>query len=270
MTTATEPVPEVAPATPEAAAPDTAAPETTGAGAAPTPGGREFNPEALPAEIKTYVQRQKEAAATEAAAKYADYERHRAAAQEWEGVRNDPRFQKWAEGLRQPAPAKPFEVSDEAFSAILSGDKGKFQEAVMQAAQHLLKEQVAPQLESVKQHNEFQAKVGELQQTVAKFPDFKDLDKRGLIEPIIRKYPALSFEDAYWLAKKDTLNEEADRRARGIIDGKKKATVERPGVPPAAAKGAKVSAKNREEAMNMVAEAIRAGRPVPEFEEIGD
>jgi hypothetical protein len=268
MTTAIEPVTETAPA-PVEAAPAEGAPEAGSAAPAGTPATKQFDPEALPAEIKGYVTKQREAAATEAAAKYADYERHRAAAQEWEGVRNDPRFQQWAEGLRKPAPAKPFEVSDEAFAAILSGDKGKFQETVMQAAQHLLKEQVAPQLERVNQHNEFTSKVTELQQTVAKYPDFKELDKRGLIEPLIRKYPGLSFEDAYKLAKHETINEEADRRARGIVDGKKKATVERPGVT-TAAKGARVVAKNREEAMNMVAEAIRAGRPVPEFDEIGD
>ena len=262
MTTATEPVPEVAPAAPLTDAPEAAPAEA----AAPA---REFNPEALPADIKSYVTKQREEAQAEASKKYADYERHRAAAQEWEGVRNDPRFQAWSESLRKPPEPKAFEISDDQFAAALS-DKGQFTKLVQDAAKALLEQTVGPQLESVKQHNEFQSKVTELQQTVAKFPDFKDLDKRGLIEPIIRKYPALSFEDAYWLAKKDTLNEEADRRARGIIDGKKKATVERPGVPPAAAKGAKVSAKNREEAMNMVAEAIRAGRPVPEFEEIGD
>lgn len=269
MTTATEPVTE-APATPAEGAPaeGEGAPETP---AAPPTGAltsRAFDPEALPAEIKGYVTKQREEAQTEARKQYADYEQHRAAAQQWESVRNDPRFQQWAQSLNQPAAPKPFEITDDNFAAALT-DKAKFTELVQQAAQHLLEQTVGPELASVKQRNEFQEKVGELQQTVAKFPDFKDLDKRGLIEPIIRKYPGLSFEDAYWLAKKDTLNEEADRRARGIIDSKKKASIERPGTP-AAAKGARVSAKNREEAMNMVAEAIRAGRPVPEFEEIGD
>ena len=104
-------------------------------------------------------------------------------------------------------------------------------------------------------------------------PEIEDLKTsmrdQGLIEPIVRKYPMLSFEDAYWLAKKDTLNEEADRRARGIVSGKKGAVLEKPGSG-AGVKSQKVNAKNREEAMNMVAEAIRAGRPVPEFDEIGD
>lgn len=265
MTTATEPVQEAAPAAPESAPQESSAPDPASA----APGGREFNPESLPAEIKTYVQRQKEAAAAEAASKYADYDRHRAAAQEWDGVRSDPRFQAWAQSLRQPEAPKPYEVSDEAFAAILSGDKGKFQEAVIQAARSLLDQTVGPELASVKQHNEFQSKVTELQQTVVKYPDFKELDKRGLIEPIIRKYPQMSFEDAYKIAKHETINEEADRRARGIVASKKAGVVERPGVPNAT-KGPLVKAKNREEAMNMVAESIRAGRPVPEFEEIGD
>ena len=267
MTTATEPVNE-APAAPIESAPVEGAPETPAGTPANGAPGRAFDPEALPAEIKGYVTKQREAAAAEAATKYADYERHRAAAQEWDGVRNDPRFQQWAEGLRRPAPPKPFEITDDQFAAALS-DKAQFTALVQQAAKDLVEKTVGPQLESTKQRQEFNDKVTELQQTVVKYPDFKELDKRGLIEPIIRKYPGMTFEDAYKLAKHETINEEADRRARGIVAGKKAATVERPGTP-SAAKGSKVSAKNREEAMNMVAEAIRAGRPVPEFDEIGD
>jgi hypothetical protein len=267
MTTATEPVNE-APAAPIEAAPAEGAPETPAAPPAGSPAARAFDPEALPAEIKGYVTKQREAAAAEAATKYADYERRVAEAKEWEGVRNDPRFQKWAESLRTPEPPKAFEITDDQFAAALS-DKGQFAKLVQDAAKALMEQTVGPQLESVKQHNEFQSKVTELQQTVAKFPDFKELDKRGLIEPIIRKYPGMTFEDAYKLAKHETINEEADRRARGIVAAKKAAIVERPGIVNAG-KGAPVKAKNREEAMNMVAEAIRAGRPVPEFDEIGD
>lgn len=269
MTTATEPVPAAPVSTHPDPAPidaGAAAPETPPAGSAPA--GREFNPESLPAEIKTYVQRQKEEAAAEAAKKYADYDRHVEAAREWEGVRNDPRFQKWSESLRQPEPPKAFEITDDQFAAALT-DKGQFTKLVQEAAKALLEQTVGPQLESVKQRNDFNEKVTELQQTVARFPDFKDLDKRGLIEPIIRKYPGMTFEDAYKMAKYATIDEEADRRARGIVGAKKAAIVERPGTP-AAGRGPIIKAKNREEAMNLVAEAIRAGRPIPEFDEIGD
>ena len=262
MTTATEPVPTA----PETTTPDAAAPETQNP---PAPVAKEFNPEALPSEIKSYVQKQKEAAAAEASKKYADYDRRVAEAREWESVRNDPRFQKFAESLRTPEPPKKFEISDDQFAAALS-DKGQFAALVQEAAKALIEQSgIGKDLESVKQHNDFQEKVGELQQTVTKYPDFKDLDKRGLIEPLIRKYPGLTFEDAYKIAKHETINEEADRRARGIVDGKKKAVIEKPAAS-AAQKGPRMNAKNREEAMNLVAEAIRAGRPVPEFDEIGD
>lgn len=258
MTTATEPVTEAAPVQTEAAPIEQEQVTET-----PAP-AKQFNPEALPAEIKSYVEKQRE----EVSKKYSDYEQKKAAAQEWESVRNDPRFQQWAQSLNKPAAEKPFEITDDQFAAALS-DKQQFVALVNQAAQQLLKEQVGPQLESVQRRNEFQEKVSEIQQTVAKYPDFKDLDKRGLIEPIIRRYPNMTFEDAYKIAKHSTINEEADRRARGIIAGKKAATVERPGSP-SGGKSPRVSAKNREEAMTMVAEAIRAGRPVPEFDEIGD
>ena len=267
MTTATEPVNE-APAAPIEAAPVESAPETTPAAPAGAPASRAFDPEALPAEIKGYVSKQREAAAAEAATKYADYERHRTAAQEWEGVRNDPRFQAWAESLRKPEAPKAFEITDEEFAAAFA-DKNQLGALIQKAAKDLIEKTVGPQLESTKQRQEFNDKVNELQKTVTKFPDFKDLDKRGLIEPLIRKYPGLTFEDAYKIAKHETINEEADRRARGIVAAKKAAIVERPGVPNAG-KGALVKAKNREEAMNMVMEAQRAGRPIPEFEEIGD
>lgn len=259
MTTATEPVP-AAPEAPQAdPAPAPAAP-------APTAGG--FNPESLSADVKGYVAKQREEAQTEARKQYADYDKHVASAREWEGVRNDPRFQKWADSLNRPEPPKPFEVSDDQFAAALT-DKGQFTKLVQDAAKALLEQTVGPQLESVKQRNDFNEKIGELQATVVKYPDFKDLDKRGLIEPLIRKYPGLSFEDAYKIAKHATIGEEAAKLAAGIVKDKKGAIVERPGLPPAG-RGPLVKAKNREEAMNLVAEAIRAGRPVPEFEEIGD
>ena len=213
--------------------------------------------------------KQREEAQAEARKQFADYDKHRTAAKEWEGVRNDTRFQAWAESLRKPPEPKPFEVSDDQFAAALT-DKGQFTKLVQEAAQALLeKSGLGQQLESVKKRNEFNDKVSELQQTVTKYPDFKDLDKRGLIEPIIKKYPSMTFEDAYKLAKHSTIGEDAAKLAAGIVKGKKDAIVERPGLPPAG-KGPTLKAKNREEAMNLVMEAARAGRPIPEFDEIGD
>lgn len=224
-----------------------------------------FNPDKLPDEIKSYVSKREE----EISKKYANYERYEKSAQEWESVRNDPRFNDWVKGLNAPQTPKAFEITDDQFTAALS-DKAQFTKLVQDAARQLLETQVGPQLQQTQQHIEFQKKVGELQNVTARFPDFKDLDKRGLIEPIIRRYNGnISFEDAYKLAKHETFNEEVDKKSRGVVELKKKATVERPGTPPGARTN-RIKAKGREEAMTLVMEAVRAGRPVPEFEEIGD
>lgn len=241
---------------------DTAPVEQAVETAAPAPVA--FDPDKLSAEIKGYVSQREEAISK----KYADYEKHQKAAQEWEGVRNDPRFNDWVRTLNAPQAPKAFEITDDQFTAALS-DKGQFTKLIQDAARQLLETQVGPQLQQTQQHIEFQQKVTELQQTVSKFPDFRDLDKQGKIEPLIRKYPGLSFEDAYKLAKHETFNEEVDKKARGVVDLKKKATVERPGTPPGARTN-RVKAKGRIEAMTMTMEAVRAGRPVPEFESIGD
>lgn len=223
-----------------------------------------FDPDKLSAEIKGYVSTRE----AEVAKKYADYDKHVASAKEWEGVRNDPRFNEWVKTINAPQAPKPFEISDDQFTAALS-DKGQFTKLIQDAAKQLLETQFGPQLQQTEQKMQFQEKVTELQATVAKYPDFKDLDKQGKIEPIIRKYPGMSFDDAYKLAKHETFNDEVDKKSRGVVALKKAATVERPGTPPGARTN-RVKAKGRIDAMTQTMEAIRAGRPVPEFESIGD
>lgn len=231
---------------------------------ATAPEVKAFDPATIPKEIQEYFGKQK----TEYEQKFADYEKHQKAAQEWEGVRNDPRFQQFAQSLNAPAQPKPLEITDEQFTAALS-DKGQFIALVNQAARQLLDQQVRPQLEQTQQHFLLQSKINEINEVSHKYPDFKELDKRGFIEPLVRKYPNLSFEEIYKMAKFETFDEEADKRARGIIEKKKGAGVERGHNAPGA-KTSRVSAKNREEAMEMVMEAVKAGREVPEFDSIGD
>lgn len=253
MATDTEAAPEVTEQTPENT------PETTPEAIAQTEKNG-FDPSAIPDEIKTYFAKQHEAELK----KYADYDRHVVAAREWESVRNDPRFQQWSQSLNQPQAPKPFEIDDDRFTKALT-DRNEFTKLVQEAARNLLETQVGPQLQQTQQQIQFQSKVAELAEVTKNHPDFKELDSKGLIEPLIRKYPNLSFEDAYWLAKKDTFNEEVDKRARGVVEKKKTATVERGSGAPSA-RGSKIAVKSRLEAMELAAEAFRAGRPMPEFE----
>lgn len=258
METATETAPEapVAEAAPEVVS---AAPE-----AAPAPEAKPFDPKTIPSEIREYFTKQQ----AESEKKYADYEKHQRSSQEWESVKRDPRFGDWVKSLNAPAAPKAFEISDDQFTAALT-DKGQFARLVQDAAKHLLETQVGPQLQQTQQRFQFQEKVAEVQETAKKYPDFMALDKQGLIEPIIQKYPNLSFEDAYWLAKRKNFSAEVDAKARGVVHQKKTASVEKGATPPGA-RTPKVKAKNREEAMTMVMEAARAGREIPEFDEIGD
>lgn len=253
MATDTEAAPEVTQQTPETT------PETTPEATA-QPEKKEFDPSAIPDEIKTYFAKQHEAELK----KYADYDRHVAAAREWESVRNDPRFQQWSQSLNQPQAPKPFEIDDDRFTKALT-DRNEFTKLVQEAAQHLVDSRYAPQIQQTQHQQKVAEKMTDLNNTVAKYPDFKELDSRGLIEPLVMKYPNVSFEDIYWMAKKNTFNEEVDKRARGLVEKKKTATVERGSGAPSA-RGSKIAVKSRLEAMELAAEAFRAGRPMPEFE----
>ena len=125
------------------AAPEVAAEvvETPNTETPAAPEVKAFDPATIPKEIQEYFGKQK----TEYEQKFADYEKHQKAAQEWEGVRNDPRFRQFAESLHKPPEPKPFEITDEQFTAALS-DKGQFLALVNQAAKQLLDQNVCPPL----------------------------------------------------------------------------------------------------------------------------
>lgn len=196
--------------------------------------------------------------------KYQDYEPSKRAAQELNAIKNDPAFQKWLQERNAPPAPKPFELTDDQFTAALT-DKGQFTKLVQEAAKHLLQNEVNPKLQQTEQHFQLEAKKNELSSTMQKFPDFKDLDKRGLIEPIIRKYPNVGFEDAYWIAKQHTYKEEVAKAARGQVAERKGATVERGNNAPSARRTT-VKVADRLEAMEKAAEDFRAGREVAEYE----
>lgn len=241
--------------------PETPVTESDGA---PASVEKPFDPKTIPTEIRSYFEKDFQ----EREKKYADYDANARAAKDWQAVQRDPRFGEWVKGLNAPATPKSFEITDDQFTAALT-DKRQFAQLVQEAAKNLLETTLGPQLQSTQQRVQLQEKVGELQDVCKRFPDFMDLDKKGKIEPIILKYPNLSFEDAYWLAKRANFSAEVDAKARGVVEKKKAAGVERPGNPPGT-RTSKVKAKNREEAMSLAMAAARAGQPMPDFEDIGD
>lgn len=216
-----------------------------------------FDPSKIDPKVKEHFEK-------EYSTKYADYETSRKAAQELNAIKNDPRFQQWVQGLNKPEAPKPFEITDDQFTAALT-DKQQFTKLVQDAARHLVDQQIGPKLQQTDQHFQLQAKTQELQTTVQKYPDFKDLDKRGLIEPIIRKYPNVSFEDAYWMAKQHTFKDDVAKAARGQVTERKGAGVERPNNAPSKPQNV-VKVADRLEAMERAAEDLRAGREIGQYD----
>lgn len=220
-----------------------------------------FDPSKIDPKVKEHFEK-------EYSTKYADYDESKKAAQQLNSIRNDPAFQDWLKNRNNPPPApkpKEFEISDDQFTAALT-DKGQFTKLVQDAAKHLLANEVQPKLQQTEAHFQLEAKRNELGALVQKYPDFKDLDKRGLIEPIIQKYRGnISFEDAYWVAKQHVYKEEIAKAARGQVNDRKGASVERPNNAPSAKRNT-VKVADRLEAMERAAEDFRAGREVAEYE----
>lgn len=216
-----------------------------------------FDPSKIDPKIKEHFEK-------EYSTKYQDYEPSKKAAAELNAIKNDPGFQKWVMERNAPAKPSPFEITDDQFTAALT-DKAQFTKLVQEAAKHLLQNEVQPKLQQTEAHFQLEAKKNELNATVQKFPDFKELDKRGLIEPIIRKYPNVSFEDAYWMAKQHTYKEDIAKAARGQVNDRKNSGVEKGNNAPSARRNV-VKVADRLEAMERAAEDFRAGREVAEYE----
>ena len=220
-----------------------------------------FDPAKIDPKAKEYFEK-------EYSTKYSDYEAHKKAAREFEMVRNDPAFQQWIMSRNKTEPTKPFEITDEQFTAGLS-DKAQFVKLIQEAAKHLVQNEIGPKLQKTDQHFQVEAKKQELADVITKYPDFKELDKRGLIAPIVEKYNRnginISFEDAYWAAKKHTWNEDVAKAARGQVNDRKTASVEKPNNAPGAKRNV-VKFDSREEALQAVAEALAAGREAPEID----
>lgn len=217
-----------------------------------------FDPASLPPEAKQHFDKQ-----------YEGYEKFKGMAQEYERLLKAPEFQQWYQGIRAPQTQtkqepKRFELSNEDFVAALSDPK-KFSQTVYQLAEQIANEKFAPQIQQTQWEINLQKRTSEVERTMAAHSDFKELDSKGLIEPILMKYPTIGMEDAYWLAKRGTMNEEIDRRARGLVQQKKNASTEKPGTS-AGARSNRVTAKTTLEAMEIAAEAFRQGREVPDID----
>lgn len=249
----TLPAPTEAAPTPEST--PTPSPETTQA-AAP------FDPANLPPELQgTYKSMQDDFAKREA-----DYQSKLAQASQ----ANDPDYIAWKAGYVKPAASAPAaekapldEYSDEQLAAIgISRQQAMFLDQLAEKRARAIAE---PQVNQLRGEQTRMTRTMEISEVGKAYPDFWELDKRGLIEPVMAKYKNISAYDAYRLAKYDDLRKEAVDKAHNIVAGKRAASVERPGVPSASVKGP-IKVKNRQEAAMVALDYQERGLQIPEIE----
>ena len=184
-----------------------------------------------------------------------------------------PEFRRWFYEQTNPAPEKPEvqkekeqppALSDEQMAEIAT-DPRKLVAFVEAVVQDRLTRTVMPVAEGAR----LKAEELSLQRDIESFgnqvPDFWELDRQGLIDRPLDRNPGLSKEDAYNIANFPKMSAEADKRAHGIVQSKKSAVVEKPGLNSMPG-SSKATFKTRGEAMDAVAEAFMAGRPIPDIE----
>lgn len=219
-----------------------ATPETTKA----------FDPSSISPEVQEYYKKQ-----------YGDYEQLKGEVGQFRQLTQDQRFQKWYQEMQNPnpAPAPKFEISADEHAAAL-GDPAKFQELVMKAAEFTANSRINPQIQQLQAQLELEQQKSVLAGVIRKNPEFSELDSKGLIEPILRRYPGISFVDAMNIAKSESgwVNKQVDDRARGQVQMQKKAITERGGN--SNNSKAKKSFSNRESAMEYAYSEAQAGREV--------
>ena len=181
------------------------------------------------------------------------YNQHRA------GLDKTPeRTQEPSKAPEQPKGSMAEMTQDELME--IQGNPKKFQEYV----KSLALQASAPMVQEAQQKAEFVMNLNKVESFAREHPDFWDLDKKGLVEPLIEKYPGMDLEDIYKLAKFPFVEDEAVRKAHNIVQDKKVAVTEKPGqVMPGSSK---IKVKSRQEAMALAWDFAEKGQTIPEFD----
>lgn len=181
-------------------------------------------------------------------------------------VNGEPTTGKPTEQLGEPekAPQAILDSLSEEEMQLLSTDPKKFKEVLRQAIREEASQALLPMMLETRKEVEYQKNLSKVESFSKEHSDFWDLDDKGLIDPLIAKYPGMGLEDIYKLAKYPYLEQDAVQKAHGIVQQKKAATVEKPGV--GLPSSNKVRVKSREEAMALAWDYAERGQTVPEFE----
>lgn len=171
-----------------------------------------------------------------------------------------------AKPAESTAPKNPglFEdLSDEEYQLLMT-DKGKMGKYLQAKIQEQAMNVAMPGIQQAQQKVQYMENLSKIERFAQEHPDFWELDKKGLIEPLIDRYPGLELDDIYKLAKFPFVQQEAVQKAHQMVQMKQSATVEKPGLGLPSVSKAKV--KSREEAMSLAWDYAARGQAVPDME----
>lgn len=163
----------------------------------------------------------------------------------------------------KPEPSLFEELSDDEFQ-LMSADKAKLGKYLQAKIMEQASRAALPVAQAAQQKVQYLENLSTIERFGQEHPDFWDLDKQGLIEPLLDRHPGLGIEEVYKLAKFPFLQQEAVQKAHQLVNMKKAATVEKPGLGTPSA--GKVKVKNREEAMALAMDYAMRGQTPPDFE----
>jgi len=163
----------------------------------------------------------------------------------------DPKFKEWYNGIYKqaasPAEFRAPELTDEEFYAATTSREA-FQQVmnkqILAAIEHLTKNAFEPRLQEIQQNLKVKEILQEIQDFSAttnekgelKYPDFWQLDEKGLLEPVLSVLAhipetvatsAQKLEWAYMLAKYPEMGKQAIAKAHDLTQAKKKAIGEK-------------------------------------------
>lgn len=195
-----------------------------------------------------------------------EHKLYREKADLFDSLTRDAGFRDWYASRNQPkTPEKKVEpqMTDEELQALWS-DPRKYNQYLESKIEARAREIITPIVEKSSREIEILKRTREIENTASIHKDFWELDEKGLIEKTMTKYPNLSAEDAYWLAKREVVEQQALTQAHETINKKRGLVVEKPGVSVGTSKVVKVRSKG--ELMEKAYEYAKRGEEPPEFD----
>lgn len=243
-----------------------------------------FDPTTIPPDFKPHYEAAEKHFASErekAIAKAteelkASYSEVEQRAKGFDSLISDPRFQEFRKSLDNPQPKQEQrkgifdDLTGDDYVSLINDPK-KFGAHLEKVIAERAAADLKPQVEKVAAEADRMKLEGELKEFAAKNTDFWDKGVNAKFNEIARRYKgALSIEDTYFLAKREQIEKEAEQKAiqkaHQIVEEKRQASLEKPGVSSARSTGAPIKVRSNVEAMQIAVEYQKAGREIPEFE----